>query len=85
MNTKTSHPLAKWLQAAKPEQRERMTALAGTSTNYAYQIAGLRREPGVCLAFGIEDATRTLHEETHGLLPVVTAREIAEAWSLGGL
>ncbi len=84
MNT-TKHPLAKWLQAAKAEQRQRVADLTGTSTNYLYQLSALRREPGVCLAFAIEDATRTLHEETHGLLPVVTAREIAEAWSLGGL
>jgi transcriptional regulator with XRE-family HTH domain len=75
----------RWLRQATPEQRARMASLAGTTVGYLYQIAGGHRAvPKADLAFAIEDATLTLHTESLGLLPVVTAREIANAALLAG-
>lgn len=84
-NRKPEGPLAEWLRAASPEQRDRAAKLAGTSENYMRQIASFRREPSVGLAFAIEDAIAVLHEESAGLLPLITARELAEAKALAGL
>ena len=85
MNAPNDTPLAEWLRKATPEQRERLATLTGTSVNYCYQVASCRREPKVGLALRIEDGTRLLHEETMGVLPVVTARQLAEAWALAGI
>lgn len=77
MNTTTT-PLADWLRAATPEERERMATLAGTKVNYLYQLAGCARSvPKADLAFGIEEATKVLHTETAGRLPIITARTVA--------
>lgn len=83
--TPNSNPMAEWLRLASAEQRERCASLAGTSVNYLYQIAGLRREPKVGMGVLIEDATTTLHEESMGLLPVVTARDLATMHATEGL
>jgi hypothetical protein len=79
-------PLATWLRKATPEQRERCAALAGTSYSYLYSLAGGHRQQiSAKLAFGIEDATRTLSAETRRALPVVTARQLAYMHDLVGL
>lgn len=79
-------PLAKWLRVASIKQRQRAAELAGLeSPNYLYQIAALRREPKVSLALKIEDAMRVLNRESRGTLPIVTARDLADAWAMGGL
>ena len=77
--------LAAWLQKATPEQRERAACLAGTSVNYLYQLAAHRREPKVGLAVGLEDAFRTMHTETRGELPLITARDLAVMYAVEGL
>lgn len=79
------NPLAKWLRDASADERDRMAALAGTTTSYLYQIAGLSREPKVRIAWGIEAATSQLHTETNGRLPVVTVRQLAMMNALEGL
>jgi hypothetical protein len=78
-------PLAAWLRAASPDQRERLATLAGTSVSYLWQIATCRREPSVSLALGIEDGTRLLRAESRRKLPLVTARELATMCALEGL
>jgi len=78
-------PLAAWLRAASPDQRERLATLAGTSVSYLWQIATCRREPSVSLALGIEDGTRALRTESRRKLPLVTARELATMCALEGL
>lgn len=83
---KNDSPLALWLRAADASERERCARLAGTTVNYLYALAGGHREvPKANLAFNIEDATRTLHDETSGRLPVVAARELAFMHALTGL
>lgn len=78
MNTTTDTPLAEWLRAAGADQRLRMAELAGTSVNYLYQLAGCyRKQVKADLAFRIEDATKTLHAESGGKLPIIAARTIA--------
>lgn len=71
--------LKTFLQLATAEERERCAQLAGTQVSYLYQLSGLHRtNPGVRLAQDLEDATRQLHAETDGRLPVVTVRELAD-------
>lgn len=79
-HTKSETPLAAWLRRATPKQRERAAALAGTSVNYLYQLAGrVRSIPKADLAFALEDAFRVLHQESGGTLAAITARELATA------
>ena len=83
---KHKNELAEWLRLATPEQRERAGRLAGTSVQYFYQLAsGHRQCPRADKAFAMEDAFHTLHEESAGLLPVITARQIANMAALKGL
>lgn len=83
--SRSNTPLANWLRLAAPEERDRLALLAGTSTNYLWQIASCRREPRVSLAFSIESSSRRMWAETEGRLPIVTAEEIAHACALDGL
>lgn len=78
-------PLAAWMRAATPDQRERLATLSGTSVNYLWQIATCRRMPNVALAVGIEDASKVLRAESKRKLPLVTAREIATMCAVEGL
>jgi hypothetical protein len=77
-------PLLAWLRAATSEQRDRMAALAGTTTNYLYQCASPGGKRGkkltADLAFRLEDAMATLEKESKGTLTAVTARELAAMW-----
>ena len=87
MNTEVVTPLLAWLRAATPEQRERMAALAATTTNYLYQCASPGGNRGkrltADLAFRLEDAMSTLEKESNGALVAVTARELAAMWQEG--
>lgn len=89
MSTEPITPLLAWLRKATAEQRERMATLAGTTTNYVYQLAtpGGKRGQRISadMAFRLEDAMRTVEEESQGALPAVTARELAAMWQLAGL
>lgn len=86
MSKENMTPLADWLRKASPQERERLATLAGTDVGYLYSLAGLhRKKPGADLAFNIEDASRTLHEETNGRLPILTARELAFMSQVAGL
>jgi len=79
-------PLLAWLRAASPEQRERLATLADTKVGYLYLIATCARpNTGAAKAVAIEDATRWLHEETAGALPIVTVRTLATMCSIKGL
>jgi hypothetical protein len=86
MSTITT-PLTEWLRAATPEQRDRMATLAGTTVGYVYQLAGCSRGKAMTadLAFRMEDAMKTLHAESDGALPVVSARELSCMCALAGL
>jgi hypothetical protein len=76
--SKTPTPLLEWLRAASNDQRARAAALAGTSVNYLWQLAGCHRGvPKADLAFMLEDAFRKLHAETDGALPLITARDLS--------
>lgn len=78
-------PLSDFLRIASPEQRERCATLAGTSVGYLYQLAGChRRNPSVNLAVRLAEATETLHRETDGRLPIVTAEQIATMCAVAG-
>lgn len=78
--------LADWLRLASQEQRLRAAQLAGTSVAYLYSLAGSHRKcPRADKAFLLEDAFATLHEETSGALPKITARQIAMMSDLKGL
>lgn len=72
-------PLLALLRQAAPEQRDRLATLAGTSVNYLYQLAVCSRGTRLTadLAFRIEDATRAVHKETKGKLPVIPARVLS--------
>lgn len=71
-------PLLDFLRKATPEQRARCARLAKTSVAYLYQIAGCERPNiGARTALAIEDATRALHTETEGGLPVITVRTLS--------
>ena len=71
--------LSDFLRAATPEERERCAQKAGTSVMYLYQLAGAhRKNPGVMIAMGIEQATKEMHEESGGRLPVITMHDLAE-------
>lgn len=75
---KTPTPLLSWLRLADDAQRERLATLAGTKVGYLYLLATCeRKNPGAKMALGIEDATRQMHEETGGKLPIVTVRTMA--------
>ena len=78
-------PLLLFLRAASPDQKERCAALAGTSVNYLYQLATCKR-PNVsaAMAISVEDATRLMHNETGGELPVVTVRTLVTMCSVLG-
>jgi len=84
MNTEVITPLLAWLRSATPEQRERMAALAATTTNYLYQAAspggGRGKKMTADLAFRLEDAMSTVEKESKGALKAVTARELAAMW-----
>ncbi len=85
METSTQHPtpLTLWLRAATPEQRARAAALGGTGVNYLYQLAGCSRgTPKADLAFALEDAFKTMHRESDGVLPLITARELSTMCAL---
>lgn len=74
------------LRSCTAEEREWLAKEAGTSVNYLYSAAGCSRsQMRVGLAVAIEDASRKLHEETHGRTPVVTARELATMCSFVGI
>lgn len=78
-------PLSDFLRIASPEQRERCATLAGTSVGYLYQLAGChRRNPSATLALRIAEATETLHRETEGRLPIVTAEQLATMCAVAG-
>ena len=71
--------LKTFLQLATAEERERCSQLAGTQVSYLYQLSGLHRtNPGVRLAVDLEDATRRLHLESNGRLPIVQVRDLAD-------
>lgn len=79
-------PLLDFLRAATPEERARAAALAGTQVSYLYQLATcVRPRVSAALALGIEDATRAMHAETDGRLPVVDVRTLATMCLLRGL
>ena len=75
---KTPTCLRQLLQACSPEELTRLATLAGTTVGYLRQLAGCHRgAPRADLAVRIEDASATLHAESAGRLPKVTARDIA--------
>jgi hypothetical protein len=79
-------PLLDFLRAATPEERKRTAALAGTQVSYLYQLATcVRPRISATLAIGIEDATRLMHTDTDGRLPVVDVRTLATMCALRGL
>ncbi len=83
---KAATPLAALLRECDDAQRDRLAALAGTTVNYLYNLAGChRRDPSSSLAVGIEDASRKLHAETKGRTRIVTVRELASMCSVAGL
>lgn len=93
MNTENITPLLAWLRAATVEQRERMALLAGTTTNYVYQLSTSKGKRGqrmsADLAFRLEDAMQAVEREyKDSFTPApqaVTARELATMWQLAGL
>lgn len=82
MASEHTNKLALWMRSASSQQRKATAQAAGTSENYLYQVASLRREPSVSLAFRIEAAMHHTERLTDGLLPAVTARDIADAFAL---
>lgn len=88
MSTEPITPLLAWLRKATPEQRERAATLAGTTTNYMYQLAtpGGKRGQKISanMAFRLEDSMRKVEAESQGALPAVTARELADMWTVAG-
>lgn len=74
----THTPLAEYLRAATPAERERTAALAGTSEGYLYQLAGChRKNPGVTTAMSVADATEKVAAESEGRLKPVTLMQLA--------
>ena len=71
-------PLLEALRAATPAEREKIAKLAATSVNYLYQVAICRRpSPRVRWSIAVEDAIATVHRDSGGRVPLVTARDIA--------
>lgn len=71
-------PLLALLRALDDAQRIQLATDAGTTVGYLYSLASCQRS--TCrakLASAIEDASRKMHEETLGLTPVVTMRQLA--------
>lgn len=88
MTTPSTHVtcLLTLLRACTPEERDWLAAQAGTTVNYLYSAAGCSRsQMRVGLAVSIEDASRALHDTTHGRTPIVTARELATMCSYVGI
>lgn len=72
--------LQEWIRLANPSQRERLAQLAGTSEGYLYGLAGLHRKGiGAKLAVRIQRGTEQLHEESGGVLPIITVEDLAFA------
>jgi hypothetical protein len=80
-NPKHETPLAAWLRSATPEERDRLATLAGTETNYLYQLAACRREPKVGLALRIEVATEELQRDG---LERITVEQLATMCAVKG-
>lgn len=71
-------PLADFLRAATPAERDRTAELAGTSVGNLYQLAGChRKNPGVSNALAICDATKAVAEGSDGRLTPVTLMQLA--------
>lgn len=74
----TNTPLAQYLRDARPDERERTAALAGTTVGNLYQYAGChRRNPSVRLAINIVEATETVAADAGGRLTPVTLQQLA--------
>lgn len=88
MNTEIT-PLLAWLRQATKEQQERVATLAGTSSNYLYQLASPGGKRGKRIsadsAFRIEDATTLLKREDPTAPEPVNARDLAAMWAVIGL
>ena len=71
-------PLMALLRACSKEQRNLLATYAGTSVNYLYGLAGCHRaQPRASLALAIAEASEQLHDETLGITPIVTVRQLA--------
>lgn len=87
MSTEQPTILLTWLREANADQRERMAQLAGTTSNYLYQIATGKRGRALSagLVFRLEDAMQTVERESGGRLKAISARELSSMWTLAGL
>lgn len=79
-------PLLALLRACSSEEREWLAAAAGTEVNYLYSLAGCHRgQPKLKLGLDIADASRRLHEKTHGRTPLVSPEQLATMCDVAGL
>jgi transcriptional regulator with XRE-family HTH domain len=77
MSAQVPTPLLDALRTLSVPEQHRLAALAGTSRNYIYQLAGCSRRPSVDLASRVARATELMHAETEGRCPVVDLHTIA--------
>ena len=85
-NTGLDTPMLALLRQCTAEQREQLAQAVPTSVNYLYAIAGCHRKKiSVQMACAIEQGTRTLHAQTKGATPIVTALQIATMCAVAGL
>jgi hypothetical protein len=85
-NTGLDTPMLALLRKCTDEQRQQLAKAVPTSVNYLYAIAGCHRKKiSVQMACAIETATRTLHAQTKGETPIVTALQIATMCAVAGL
>ena len=76
-------PLLNVLRACTTEEQCEFAELARTTRNYLYQIATLRRSPGVALAKRICDASNRLHVLSLGRIPKISIDQLAAMASYG--
>lgn len=86
MARETPTPLLALLRACDEVERERLAILSGTKVNYLYSLAGCHRgQPKLKMGLAIAKASATLHEETKGRTPIVTADDLATMCDVAGL
>ena len=71
--------LATWLTRATPAQRARHAKLAGTSTNYLYQLASGHRSARADLARDLELASMKVSREVEHALPILWRTDLCAA------
>jgi len=71
-------PLLALLRSLTDKQRETLATDAETKVSYLYSLATCQRSScRTDLAMRIEEAAKKMHEETHGLSPLVSMQELA--------